>query len=97
MKRHLSLAAAGLMSALIAGAVMARPPDTLGHQPERSSGAVSLADFRQLQAEVQDLRQQVARLERRLDALGGRKGGGGNPGGGQPGGPGNRPGCPQCP
>jgi len=99
MNRHLGLAAAGLMTALIAGAVMAGPPGSLNGPRDRGGGAVSLADFRQLQAEVQGLKQQVARLEQRLDALGGRKGGapGGNVGGIPRGAPGNMPGCPECP
>jgi hypothetical protein len=96
MKWHPGFAAAGLAVALSASAsaVGARPPELLNDQSNRNSAAVSLAEFRQLQAEVQNLRQQVARLEQRVDALGGRNGG---TDGIPPGGPGNRPGCPQCP
>ena len=100
MNRRFGLGAATLVVALVAGAAAA-PPGALdsrhavSNPRDRSGGAVSLAEFRQLQAEVQGLKQQVARLEQRLDALGGH--GGGNTGGGARGGPGNLPGCPQCP
>ena len=99
MSRHPGLAIAGLMTVLIAGAAMAGPTDSLNTRRDRGGDAVSVAEFRQLQAEVQGLKQQVARLEQRLDALGGRKGGGagGHAGGGATGGPGHMPGCPQCP
>ena len=80
---------------VIAGQVDRRsvaPPANF--QRVRSGGAVSLAEFRQLQAEVQALKQQMARFGQRLDAINGRTGG-------RPPGPvrlpGHTPGCPQCP
>jgi len=100
MKKQLALAAAGLLTALVVSAVIADPPAPLIPFRDRGAGAVSLAEFRQLQAEVQGLRQQVARLDGRVGALEGKKGGKGGSGGkgGIPlGGPGNRPGCPECP